>query len=107
MQSQQEIKDLRHEYEKEKEELLSTIRTQESEISKYRGIVETVMTEKQVEQIVNKSKFNEEEMSWSITPFLFKENTLIFPEATSKSLGDLLKKEKEKLNMYVSENSRK
>lgn len=32
---------------------------------------------------------------------------LIFPETTARSLGDLLKKEKEKINMFVSENSRK
>lgn len=38
--------------------MLATIRTQELELSKYRGIVEAVMTEKQVEQIVNKSKLN-------------------------------------------------
>ena len=46
-------------------------------------------------------------MTWNITPFLFKENTLIFPEATSRSLGDLLKKEKQKMNMFVTENMRK
>lgn len=51
-----------------------------------------VMTQKQVEQITAKSKLNEEEMTWVITPFLFKENMLIFPETTARSLGDLLKK---------------
>lgn len=66
-----------------------------------------VMTQKQVEQITAKSKLNEEEMTWVITPFLFKENMLIFPETTARSLGDLLKKQKEKINMFVSEDSRK
>lgn len=46
-------------------------------------------------------------MQWNITPFLFKENTLIFPEATSRSLGELLKKEKQKMNMFVTETARK
>lgn len=55
-----------------------------------------------MDQIVRKSKFDEEEMTWTITPFLFKENMLIFPETTARSLGDLLKKEKEKVNMFVS-----
>lgn len=50
------------------------------------------MTEKHVEQIVNKSKFNEEEMCWNICPFMFKENMLIFPEQTIRSFGDILKK---------------
>lgn len=44
IQSQEEIKDLRQEYECEKAEMLNTIRTQEADLSKYRGIVETVMT---------------------------------------------------------------
>ena len=52
--------------------MLTSIRCQEGELSKYRGIVETLMTEKQVEQILNKSKFDEEEISWNITPFLLK-----------------------------------
>ena len=32
---------------------------------------------------------------------------LIFPENTAKSLSDLLRKEKEKVNVFVSENSRR
>lgn len=51
-----------------------------------------ILTERQIEQISSKSKLNEEEMTWVITPFLFKENMLIFPETTANSLGDLLKK---------------
>lgn len=79
VQSQEEYKDLRHEYEEQKQDMLTTIRTQESELSKYRGIVEIVLVEKQVNQIIAKSTFDEEEMSWNITPFLLRENMLIFP----------------------------
>ncbi len=60
IQSQEEYKDLRHEYEEQKQELLTTVRTQETENSKYRGIVEMIMTDKQIEQVVNKSKLDEE-----------------------------------------------
>ena len=47
-------------------------------------------------------------MCWNITPFLFKENILIFPEpdTTARSISDLLQKEKQKINMFVSENTR-
>ena len=66
-----------------------------------------ILTDRQVEQILGRSKIDEEEQRWDIKAFLFKENTVIFPEATTNSLGDLVKREKSNMNMFVSENIRK
>lgn len=56
----QEINDIREEAEREKEELLDTIRLQQAEVSKYSGICTMLLTQDQIEQIVAQSEYNDE-----------------------------------------------
>ena len=42
------------------------------EISKYRGIIENILTEEQVEHVLSKSKLDEVEQEWRIAKFTLK-----------------------------------
>jgi hypothetical protein len=43
-----EIRDIQSEHEREKEELLDTIRSQQSEVSKYSAIIKMLLTNDQI-----------------------------------------------------------
>ena len=56
----QQLKDLQNEHEDEKEELLDTIRQQEKEVKKFSSILNILMTQEQIQHIVNNSEWNQE-----------------------------------------------
>lgn len=53
------MQDIRQEHEREKEELLDTIRFQEVEVKKYSGICSMLLTADQIEQIISQSEYND------------------------------------------------
>lgn len=59
MENLNEIRDIQSEHEREKEELLDTIRQQQSEVSKYSAIIKMLLTNDQIELIVQQSEYND------------------------------------------------
>lgn len=55
----QELKDLQNEHEDDKEEMLDTIREQEKEIKKFSAILNMLMTQDQIDHVVNNSEWSE------------------------------------------------
>ena len=53
-----ELRDIQNEHEDEKEELLDTIRYQEKEVKKFTAILGVLMSQDQLDLIVNNSEWN-------------------------------------------------
>jgi len=74
-----EINDLKEEYQAEKDVLLNEVREQYKEIEFYKKLVESVMSEKDLEEIRRKSLCDDEDNTWKIPLFLLQGKQIIIP----------------------------
>ena len=103
----QEINDIREEAEQEKEELLDTIRMQQAEINKFSGICSMLLTQDQIQQIIQQSEFNDETREWAIAPFYYRDRNINFPKLGNVKNAELIEFEKEKKELIFRELTRK
>ena len=94
MEDLNEIRDIQSEHEREKEELLDTIREQQSEVGKYSAILKMLLTNDQIELIVQQSEYNDETKEWTIAPFYYREKTVNFPKLPDPQRKELIQNEK-------------
>lgn len=80
MQNLNEIRDIQSQHEREKEELLDTIRDQSVQVGKYSAIIKMLLTSDQIELIVQQSEYNDETKEWTIAPFYYREKNINFPK---------------------------
>jgi len=89
-----EIQDLNHEHEAEKEDLLSTVRVKERDSGLLYRILEKVISPEQLSLIKQKSKFDDDNNSWKVPPFLFQPNKpLTFPKLPKRQAQELVETE--------------
>jgi hypothetical protein len=89
-----EIEDLNHEHEAEKEDLLSTVRVKERESGLLYRILEKVLAPEQLGLIKQKSKFDDDNNSWKVPPFLLQPNKpLTFPKLPRRQAQELVETE--------------
>lgn len=74
-----EIKDLDQEHERNREDLLDTIRDNERDLKLYKGLVKMLMPEEDVQKVFKRCLWNESEGEWTIPPFLYKHKKVQFP----------------------------
>lgn len=67
-----QLRDIQNEHEDEKEQLLDTIRYQEKEVKKFQAILNILMSQDQLDVIVNNSDWNEEKREWTVPNFVYK-----------------------------------
>lgn len=77
-----EINDLNLEHEYEKECLLDTIREQEKDIQFYEDVLNYILTDEEINKIRNRTKWSEIQNKYKVPPFVFKENSIKFPNLT-------------------------
>lgn len=75
-----ELRDIQDEHEDEKEELLDTIRYQEKEVKKFQAIISILMSQDQLDMIINNSDWNQEKREWTIPNFVYKEKMVNLPK---------------------------
>lgn len=83
----QELKDIQNEHEDEKEELLDTIREQEKEAKKYQAVLAVLMTQEQIDHVINNSEWNEEKKEWIVPYFTYKEKNMGLPKLGNPSMS--------------------
>jgi len=79
-----EIKDLQHEQELDKEDLLQTIRVIEQENKFLTKIVQNILNKGELERLKAKAQWNEEKNEYVIKPFILKGKTINFPKLNAK-----------------------
>lgn len=67
--------------------MLDTIREQEKEIKKFSSILSMIMTQDQIDYIVNNSDWNEEKKQWNIPYFAYKEKNMGLPKLSSTGMS--------------------
>ncbi len=79
-----DIKDLQHEHQEEKETLLQSIRDQDQELELYRKVVEIMMSEEEVNEIKRRSKWDSEAAEWHVPSFTVQGKQVALPQLSSK-----------------------
>ena len=74
-----EIKDIKSEYQDEKESLLDTIRYQNQDIDFYKKIVEAMIPSSELSKIRNRTKWNDNTDNWDIPLFIVRNKAAVFP----------------------------
>jgi len=62
----QEIKDLEEEHQNEHAELINTVRDQQHELMLYKGMLQMLLKDHEIDKIKNRSSFDEEGQKWDI-----------------------------------------
>jgi hypothetical protein len=75
-----EIEDLNKEHEREKEELLDTIRSKERENDFLHKVFEYMLPAKEIFRIKKMSKYDEINNQWHVKPFVLQNKQTIFPK---------------------------
>ena len=74
-----EIKDLEREHNKEKEEMLESIRELEKELTLQRTILQIALSEEELHKITVRSRYNEDEKKWRVPLFVLRQKRVNFP----------------------------
>ena len=91
----EEVKDLEHEHQEQKEELLQTIRLYERELSFFTGLFDWAMSSEDMRKIKARSQFDEESKEWTIPPFSLKQKDVFFPKIKNGNARAYMEAEKE------------
>ncbi len=84
-----ELRDIQNQHEDQKEELLDTIRFQEKEVKKFTAILNVLMSQDQLDMIVNNSEWNQEKREWTVPNFTYKERFVQLPKLGRGDYRDL------------------
>lgn len=98
-----EIKDLEQEFEKEKEDLLDTIRVQEKEVKLYNGIMKMLLSSDEMDKIKGACEWSENKNDFLIPPFVLKNKKVKFPALNSQQALDLINQEKDSREVFFSD----
>lgn len=83
-----EIEDLHKEHEREKEELLDTIRSKDKECIFFSKVFEYLLPLKELSRIKKLSKFDENNSEWHIKPFSVQSKQIMFPKLPKTQIID-------------------
>jgi len=92
-----EIRDLKYENERDKEDMTNENKELSKENKLYYGILRMVLTENEIKKIIDFSTWKEEKEEWKIHPFTInpkdKNQTLKFPDLKQHQINDFLENE--------------
>ncbi len=74
-----EIIDLRYENERDREDIVETVKELTKESKLYKGMLKMLLGDGEIKKIVEMSKWNEDNQEWRIHPFSFREKKLQLP----------------------------
>lgn len=87
-----EIKDLRNENEREREDMLDTIRALNKENKLYIGLLRIILSESEIKKLSELSKWNEDNEEWRLQPFSLREKKVQLPSIKPHQSKNFLKK---------------
>jgi hypothetical protein len=74
-----EIRDLRYENERDREDMVDTIRVLNKENKLYLGMLKMMLSDVEIKKIGELSKWSEDNEEWRVQPYSFKEKKVQFP----------------------------
>ena len=78
-----EVRDLRYENERDREDFTNAIREMYKENKLYQGMLKVMLSDGEIKRITELSKWNEENEEWRIQTFSFKDKALKLPNLKS------------------------
>jgi hypothetical protein len=75
-----EIEDLNKEQARQREDIFDSVRSLEHEIDFLRKVLEFVIAPEELQMIKAKSKFKEDDNTWSVAPFVLQQSQTFFPK---------------------------
>jgi kinesin family protein 3/17 len=74
-----ETRDLRYENERDREDIVETVKTVSKESKLYQGLLKMILSEVEIKKIIELSKWNEDNEEWKIQPYSFRDKKLQLP----------------------------
>ncbi len=74
-----EIRDLRYENEKDREDIVDSVKESNKECKLYSNILKMLLTDSEIKKITELSRWMEENEEWRIVPFFLKEKRMQLP----------------------------
>ena len=88
-----EIRDLKYENERDKEDIIDTVKELTKESKLYHGMLKIILSENEIKRIIELSKWNEENEDWRIQPYCFKEKKLNLPSLKPHQMQEFVENE--------------
>jgi hypothetical protein len=76
---QSEIQDLRYENERDREDIVDSVKESNKESKLYLGMLKMLLTDLEIKKIIELSRYNQENEDWRIHPFCLKEKRMHLP----------------------------
>ena len=100
-----EIRDLRYENERDREDMMETIKELNKESKLYHGMLKIMLSDAEIKRIIELSKYNEENDQWKIQPYHFKDKKLLLPTIKPHLVADFVENEINSRDMILEEYS--
>lgn len=84
-----EIKDLNQEHNKERAELFEAVQESEKENSLFKAMFRTLISEKELQKIMNKCEYDVDNKRWKVPLFIIKEKAVSLPTMPSNLKNDI------------------
>ena len=97
-----EIEDLNKEHEREKEELLDTIRFKERENDFMHKVFEYMLPGKELYRIKKMSKYDENNNQWHVKPFVLQNKQTIFPKLPKAQIYETIQNDLKNRNLVFT-----
>ena len=88
--SMTELRDIQMEHEKQKEDLLDTIRYQQSELKKYTSILNMLISKEQIQKIDRMSEWDDDKMECKIPYFYIRDKTVVYPKLNPQQAQEFI-----------------
>jgi len=70
---------LRYENERDREDIVNTVKESSKESKLYIGMLKMLLSENEIKKIIEVSRWNEDNEEWKIHPFILREKKLQLP----------------------------
>jgi hypothetical protein len=98
-----DLKDLREEQEDSRSTLLETIREQEKDIEFLNIVVKAMVREYELENLRERSRWDENNQRWVVPVFYVKERAVVLPKVGIRNAEALVESELEKRDFIIQD----
>lgn len=88
-----EIEDLKYDNAKDRTTFFENIKGLNKDNALYKGILNFILSEIEMLKIIEKCRYNENNETWKIPPFYFRNKTLSFPNIKGGQIADMIENE--------------
>lgn len=101
-----DLEDIEREHEREKEDLLDSIRNQDKDAKFYAAVLDILLTKAEIGKIKERSKYDEDKNEYIIPPFILRGKKVKFPKLGGRQSMEMVNQEKENRELEFEEHNR-